>query len=317
MRVLVTGATGFIGRHLMQALEKKLGENDYLCGVGQTVKGSCWHWHKPGPQVVRARMDLCDPWDVHSGLEAIRPDCVFHLAGNPNVRLADDDPRGERMWQTNVDATRRLLDLVPQGCRFIYASSATVYAAHCLAQYSGADEGDLLWPESLYGASKVSGEALVNAHTRLGRIRGVNLRYIACVGPGATHGVVLDFVKKLRSDSPTFDLLGGAPGSTKPFLHVRDAAAATVLAGFSRTTGSLNIGPQDAITVATLAHLAMDTLGVEKPLRWLGEEANWQGDNPVVRVANDRLVSMGWQPAYPTSKQAVVAAFKELGALIQ
>lgn len=307
-RILLTGGTGFIGSHLAKALVESLGKNDFLCVAGRSVRGTTWHWHQPGPQWCRTGLDVCDEKDVAQCMEEVRPNFIFHLAGNPNVKLAEDDTHGSKLWQTNVDGTRLLLEHAPEDCRFTFASSATVYGD----AWRRCDESCPTNPISLYGASKLAGETLVGTYTRMGRISGVNLRYVANVGSGCTHGLVYDIVRKLRSDVPTLDLLGNYPGSKKPYMHVADTVAATMHIASLGCNGVFNVSPSDSLTVFEVATAVMLKLGIEKPIRWLGGSANWPGDNPLVSVSNFLLVDSGFIPNCLFSYEAVAKAAREI-----
>jgi UDP-glucose 4-epimerase len=144
-------------------------------------------------------------------------------------------------------------------------------------------------------------------------VNGVSLRLTATVGKGATHGVLKDVIRKLKSDSPTLDLLGAEPGSSKPFTHVDDVVQALLLAGFDDGwKGSVNIGPNDQLSVDQLAEAAMHATRIYKPIKWLGEAANWKGDNRRLHIRNRLAVWHGWKPRYETSWAAVKAAAREL-----
>lgn len=292
MKILVTGGNGFIGRHVVAELEKR-----------------------PDFSVLaptRQELDVEYEDAVGRYLRDARPDAIFHLAGDPNVRLRPEDACGFHQWRTNVHGTFHLLAHAPAGCRFVLASSASVYGD--MGVLGPCRENAPVFPTSVYAASKAAAEALLNAYHARGLVRGLALRFVANVGPGATHGVVLDLFNKLHSPLQHLRVLGTPPGSSKPYAHVLDTAAAAAALGLSRLTGTINVGPADAMTSAEVAATLMDACGVRKPVIWAGEGANWPGDNRTVRVSNGILRQLRVPFLYETSKEAVYAAAKEMMA---
>lgn len=311
--IMVTGGTGFIGRHLVNELLK--GDNRHVICVSREM----WDYADKGrtnlernTSFSHLRVNLSNPAGVVALMQTYHPQVIYHLAGNPNVKLDKDDPRGESLWATNVDGTRNLLESAPDGCLFALASSATVYG-ECF-DLCAAQEEDPPSPTSLYALSKWASEELVNLYTRMGRIRGVNLRYVANVGTGSTHGLLHDIVKKLYGQSPSLNLLGSAPGSIKPYMHVSDTVGATLHLtrnGEAPEHSTYNVAAIQPLSVETIAHMAMNVTGIQKPIVWLGDEANWKGDNRIVKVYTGKLQKTYW-PKYPTSSQAVEQALKEI-----
>jgi UDP-glucose 4-epimerase len=258
--------------------------------------------------IGNVKCDVTSFNSVRDLFNAFTPDVIFHLAGNPSIRC--DSPL---MTQDNILGTHNLLHCCKEGTIFVLASSASVYgnnAATC------ADEMTRLAPNSVYGATKVASEALVNAYVELGKINGISLRLVANVGSGATHGLIKDVVRKLVSPEPTLNLLGNSPGSIKPFVHAQDTANAFVQAaldGWYRRYRVLNLSCEDEMSVLDVATLAREILGINKELTWSGSAGTWKGDNPIVRVASWRARVEGWKQRFPRSREAVAQAIKELG----
>lgn len=301
MRILVTGATGFIGRHLVDRLVRDTKHS--IWGASRNAKG--------GPLPCRwCKLDLEQEGHVAWVMDTVKPDVVFHLAGNPTIKENTADPVG--ITNTNVVMTHRLLALAPKGCRFVFASSAAVYGnGNC--DGSPSNEWGHLEPTAVYGATKIAGEALVRAYVSLGRVTGVSLRLVANVGAGATHGVLRDLIRKAKGDDPNLELLGDHPGSTKHYVHVSDTVDALMYFGLTRTDPyeDVNIANADALSIEQLALLVLRTLGINKPLEWLGEGANWRGDNRQVRVEAVTAAFLGWRAKYG-SAEAVVRAIRDM-----
>lgn len=288
-KVLVLGGTGFIGKHLVKRLEG-------MPGVSVETGSLRTYWlEAQGAKTLNFHP---------SGY-----DVVYHLAANPSVASSG--------FFENAELVERVLRNCRDGVRFVYASSATVYGDGYAWPSA---EFHVTSPTSLYGASKVAGEALVQAYTALGVISGISLRLVANVGTGSTHGLLHDVVRKLRSDEECLNLLGAVPGSTKPYCHVSDTVEAMILAGFEdrwKGVSAVNVGPMTELSVLGLATLAQDKLGTSKPIFWMGEGANWKGDNRRVRISNVLAEEKGWIPEFPTSEEAVLKACEEIASETQ
>jgi UDP-glucose 4-epimerase len=285
MIALVTGGSGFIGKHLLKALS----------------------YDKRFSSVVNYKIDITDESQVKAAM-ACRPDVVFHLAGKSTVKANIEKPF--ETFQVNALGTQKLLHYAPHGCKFVLASSATVYGD------SGRNETDLVNPTSVYGASKIAAEALVQAYTAGGLVDGVILRLVANVGPGATHGVVKDIIEKLQSDSTSLYLFGAWPGSTKPYCYVGDTVNALIEASFQYNkdcSNIYNVSYGDYISIRCLAEIIMNAIDIYKPIVWLGSKSLWKGDNNFVWVYNDKIMEAGWwHPTYTNSEGMISSVVKEM-----
>jgi UDP-glucose 4-epimerase len=142
-------------------------------------------------------------------------------------------------------------------------------------------------------------ECLVREYTRLERVRGISLRFVANCGPHSSHGLIHDIVKKLRSDTKELELLGDYPGSVKPFCYVKDTCQAIISALNSSYNGPINICTSQVLSVYQVANIVMKELGINKPIKWLGEESNWEGDDLQVCCSNRLAYEiLKWRPTY-------------------
>ncbi len=311
MRVLVTGGRGFLGQHLVRRLMREPSV-DRIVRVSR--QGFDSHQLLEGGRMCGqampddARCELTDARQVRSLMQTHVPDVVFHLAADPVIKADEEHPF--KVSQANVMGTHHLLEYCPSGTRFVLASSAAVYGEKAVW---GAEESQLPTPSSVYGATKVAAESLCYAYAELRRISYVALRLVANAGRGASHGVVRDLVTKLLSDAPELELLGDEPGSAKHYAYAPDTAQAFahfgLNPGYNRDV--FNVAPDDFMSVAEVARAVMDAAGVSKPIRWLGEGANWRGDNRTVRVNNNKARRWGYATTR-TSYEAVYHGAKDM-----
>ena len=312
MKILITGATGFIGRHLTLKL-KLLGHELITISRRPVMRNKkdvklSTHYALDLGEVDRSK-------DSYYMFENIcrqhSPDLIFHLASNAVVKPDDDNPHG--IILDNTISTQKVAHYAPEGCKVVLASSVIVYGDWMFQQESPRPytEEDRTEPTSIYGITKQASEGSIRYHSSTGQINGVSARMCATVGRGLTHGVVYDFIRKILNN-PTLEALGSKPGSTKPYCYIEDLKSALILLAMKDSAeGAYNIVPDDAINIEQVAKAVMSGLEVYKNIEWLGDGANWKGDNKLISVSNDKLKSIGWTPKY-SSKEAIFEAVRSM-----
>ena len=258
-RCLVTGAAGFIGSHLCEAL---LARGDSVVGVD-----SFTDYYDP----ARKRANLADA--LTAGLEFRRLDLardaladvlqgidvVYHLAGQPGVRPSWSEEFG-LYARRNIVATQRLLEatLSAGGARFVLASSSSVYGN---VGEQPARESDHLAPVSPYGLTKAACEELVGVYRRVHGLSAVSLRYFTVYGPRQRPEMAFaSFIRAVLSGKPLHVLGDGR--QTRDFTYVTDAVAATIAAAELGTDPIYNIsGGTSSPLLEAIAHIERLTDG--------------------------------------------------------
>ncbi|MBI4703092.1 MAG: NAD-dependent epimerase/dehydratase family protein [Deltaproteobacteria bacterium] len=314
MRSFVIGGAGFIGSHLV----------DRLVGRGPVTVYDNLSVGKPDfirPHLESGRAVLveADALDLDRLRAALRGhDVVFHLAANPEARWGLERTRLD-LEQGTIVTFHALEACRLEGVRrFVLASSGTVYGD--TERVCG--EGDLgVLPISLYGASKLAGEALASAFVECFGLQAWILRFGNVVGPRGTHGAALDFLHRLRTamsrqpagEKVELEVLGDGRQS-KPYLHVSDCADG-ILYAFDRATAPLNVfnlAPPDTTSVARIAELCIAASPLpQATIRYTGGDRGWPGDVPRSRLSPERLSALGFR-VRQKSDEAVRLAVAEL-----
>ena len=313
MRVLVTGGAGFVGSHLVDALMSQ-GKEVYVfdnlsTGSLENVK----HWlNSSNFRFIKG--DLLRPSDLEN-LKNEDFSIIFHLAANPEVRLSSIDP--DVHFQQNIVATYNLLELIRRDENspvLAFTSTSTVYG-DALKMPTPEDYAPLE-PISIYGASKLACEALISAYAHTYGFKAVIFRLANIVGPRSQHGVVYDFIQKLRRNPRELEVLGDGT-QVKSYLHVSDCVEAMLLGveRSSRQVEIFNVGSEDQVDVRTIAKMVIEEMGLKDVrLNFTGGVdggRGWRGDVKNMLLDIKKLKSLGWRPKYG-SKEAVRSAIRDL-----
>jgi UDP-glucose 4-epimerase len=309
MRILVTGGAGFIGSRLVDRL---VGEGFRVRVVDNLSSGRVENLrrHIDSNAVELVVGDLKDPQVALRSVEDV--DVVFHFAANPEVRVGSIDPGVH--FNENIVATFNLLEAMRRKNvkEIVFASSSSVYGE---PDSIPVGEDAPLRPVSVYGASKASCESLIHAYTRLYGLRAVVLRYANIVGPRMRHGVIWDFIVKLRGNPGELEVLGDG-SQVRSYMHVSDAVEATITA-WNRGGGGYqvyNIASEDWIAVDEVADIVVEAMGlkdVRKKYKPVLHGVGWPGDVKRIALKIDKLKSVGFKPRM-SSREAVRTTVEEL-----
>ena len=317
-RYFIIGGAGFIGSHF----------TDHLLGLADTVgvtlfdnfsSGREWHYSHHLSD-ARLRVIVGDAKEMGALIEAMHGhDVVIHLASNPDIAKAATEPdidfrEGTVLTQNVLEAMR--ITVTPW---MLYASGSGVYGD--MGELEAEEDHGPLLPISTYGASKLAGEALIASYTYMFGLRSCAFRFGNVVGPRQTHGVGFDFVRSLLKDSSRLPILGDGSQS-KSYVHVDDVVSAVLRTRdlVTEPYSVFNVATGDYITVAEIAAVAMEVLGLAPEnvrLEYAGGNRGWKGDVPIVRLNTDRIRELGWscrfgsREALRQSMAAIVRDFRE------
>jgi UDP-glucose 4-epimerase len=309
MKYLVTGAAGFIGSNLVDRLLKDghevTGFDNFSTGQEEFLKGAS------GAATFRlVRADLLDLNAVEKAMDGI--DMVFHLAANADVRFGADHPR--RDLEQNTIATWNVLESMRRkGVGQIgFSSTGSVYGE---AKMIPTPE-DCPFPvqTSLYGASKLAAEGMIQAYSEAFGIRAFIFRCVSILGHRYTHGHVFDFYKQLLEHPGSLKVLGNGQ-QRKSYLAIEDCVEAilTAVEKAPDRVNILNLGTDEYCQVNDSISWLCNHLGLQPELAYTGGERGWIGDNPFIWLDCSRIRALGWKPRY-SIREAVIQTVEYLRA---
>ena len=271
-RVLVTGAAGFIGSHLVDRLlaggRKVVGVDAFTGYYSRRTKEGNLEGALGHDRFRLVEGDLLD-LDLDALLEGVG--CIAHLAGEPGVRRSWG-PNFPRYVARNVLTTERLLEAAGRagGTRFVYASSSSVYGSD---PGRPVGEDHLRAPASPYALSKLAAEELVGLYGRERGVPGTVLRYFTVYGPRQRPEMALSRFLFAALRGRPVDVFGDG-GQQRDMTYVSDAVEATV-AALGAPAGVYNVGGGNRATVRDMIEAVKRATGRDLEIRY-GAEA--QGD---------------------------------------
>ncbi|MBI4896763.1 MAG: NAD-dependent epimerase/dehydratase family protein [Actinobacteria bacterium] len=273
MKALVTGGSGFIGSNLVDALVARGDEvvalDDLSTGKRENLDGAL----AGGARLVEG--SITDRATIDGLLAEFRPDTIFHLAAQIDVRRSVNDPALDA--SVNVVGTINMLESAREHGVGRFVFSSTGGAIYGEAETIPSPEGVTPFPEAPYGQAKLAAEGYLGLFDRLYGMSTVALRYGNVYGPRqdplGEAGVIAIFCGKAMSgDRPT---VFGDGTQTRDYVYVGDVATANILAAESDFTGAINVGTGRETSVLQLVealapHAEGDFTPVFEPAR-LGE----------------------------------------------
>jgi UDP-glucose 4-epimerase len=292
MKAFVTGGAGFIGSHVVDRLIQD-GRSVTVFDNLSTGFEENLAVHAGSGLLTLHRGDVLDAPALTSAMEG--HDILFHFQANADVRGGIKNTRAD-LEQNTIGTWNALEAARLAGVQtIVFASSATVYGE---PEIFPTPEGCPLVQTSLYGASKLAGEAMLQAYAEYFGIRSIAFRFVSWIGPRYSHGVVFDFVKKLRANPRQLEILGDGK-QVKSYLDVRDGVSGIFCAvdRFQGKKGIFNLGHDAFLNVLDLARIVTSELGLDGvEFVTSGGERGWLGDSPVVHLETSRIKELGWSP---------------------
>ena len=301
MKALIAGGAGFIGSHLADYLLDEGNEvvciDNFFIGTRQNILHLLTN-----PRYVFYQYDLNNMELLNQVFEKEKPYYVFHLAANSDIQASAQNPIIE--YQNTYSTTFNLLEAMRlhNVKKMFFASTSAVYGnKDALLNENTAS----LAPISYYGGAKLGSEGLISAYAYMNDMDILIFRFPNVIGPRLTHGVIFDFIKRLKKDSSKLLILGDGT-QTKPYLYVFDLIEAIMkFKNIGKGVTLYNVGVDTATSVTRIAEIVCQKMGVSNvSFEYTGGKGGWKGDVPKFQYDLSKIHTAGWTAKY-TSDEAV------------
>ena len=281
---LVTGGAGFIGSHLVDSLVNK-GKKVRVIDNFSSGKMDFLSHHNDNVEIIRC--DLLNFENVNIAMEGI--ETVHHLAANPDIRL------GTEVTDTDLKqgtlATYHILEAMRKNNvhNISFASSSAIYGE--AEEMPTSEKYGPLLPISLYGASKVASETLITAWVGTFGGKAWIHRFANIVGPRGTHGVIFDFIHKLKKTPHRLEVLGDG-FQEKSYMSVHDCVSSMLhlIDNEKNDVNLFNLGTGDTCSVRKIAEIVVEESGIDNvKIVYTGGKRGWAGDVPKTFLNVDKF----------------------------
>jgi len=310
-KALVTGGAGFIGSHLADLLISKgykvIAIDNLSLGkvenIGHLLDNKNFEFIKE---------DLLNLDKIENIFGRYDFDVVFHLAANSDIQNSAKNPR------IDLDNTFMTTWNTLECCRlsgvkqFVFASTSAIYGEN--SKELNEDFGPL-FPVSYYGAGKLASEAFISSYSYMNDIQSWILRFPNVVGERTTHGVIHDFIAKLRNNPNELEILGNGK-QAKPYIYVKDLVEAMLFVYHNSKDrfNYFNIGVEDQTEVDEIAKIVCEEMGLKNvQFKYTGGNIGWKGDVPRFRYDLSKIHALGWKASYSSTEAVRVSVRRILG----
>lgn len=294
MRYLVTGGAGFIGSNLVQRLlingHDVVVYDNLSTGFMEFLQDVLNH-----KKMLFLKADLFDRITLEKAMQGC--DGVFHLAANADVRFGLEHP--ERDLEQNTIATFYVLEAMRKNNikQIVFSSTGSIYGEAEVIPTP--ESAPFPIQTSLYGASKLACEGLIQAYCEGFGFKGYIFRFVSILGEHYTHGHIFDFYKKLLANPNVLSVLGDGC-QRKSYLYIQDCIDAMLLAldKSHEKVNIFNLGTDEYCQVNDSIDWITQYLRVKPRLEYTGEDRGWIGDNPFIFLDCSKIRQLGWSPRY-------------------
>jgi len=315
---MITGAAGFIGSHMTDKL-LELGVNVTAVDNFSTGKIENLNNCKKNKLFHLINEDLKNSDNLSSLLENI--DTLFHFAAYPEVRTGFENP--EISFRENIENTYKLLETIRKSNveSIVFSSSSVVYGEPDIIP-TNENFGPLL-PISPYGGSKLACEGLISSYCHNYGIKGTIIRFANVIGNRSNHGVIWDFIHKLKKNSDKLEVLGDGT-QMKSYIHITDCIEG-ILNSYNFTNKKVdvfNIGNNDQLDVMSIAKIVSEEMKLNNTQiitsGGTSDGRGWIGDVKKMQLDISKLKNLGWEPKLSSKlsvQKSVIELLNEINSL--
>jgi UDP-glucose 4-epimerase len=314
-RVFLTGGSGFIGSHIVDHLLPQ----GYRVTVYDNLSNGRKAFidrHLSNPNFTFVHADCLDMGSLRKAMEG--HDLVWHMAANTDIIGSHTQP--DRDLKDCIVATFNVVECMRQlGIKpILFASSGAVYGQLCLDRHVNESAGPLM-PMSTYAAGKIGSEAFISCYCHLYGLRGWMFRFGNVLGSRVTHGVIFDFVRKLRENPRELMILGDGTQEKNYFLTeecIGGMAWAFLNIPMTEETPCdvFNLGTTTVTRVTKIAQIVIEEMGLrDVDVKIQGAKRAWLGDQPRVHFTVDKINRLGWHCRRSSDEAVRTAVRRVLG----
>ena len=291
--ILITGCAGFIGSNLVDFLLKK---NFKIIGIDNLSTGNISFLSNAlkNKRFSFVKQDLLNFSKIKKYFKGV--DMVFHLSANADVRFGPKHPKKD--IKQNLLVTSNVLEAmrINNVKKIIFSSTGSVYGE--ARQFPTPEESIFPVQTSLYGASKLACEGLIESYVEAFQMQCWIFRFVSVLGPRYSHGHVKDFFIKIIKNQ-TIDVLGNG-FQKKSYIHVQDCIGAIYrcIRYYKNKVNILNIGNNNVVTVRQSLKKIQTILKNKSKAKYQKSIRGWIGDNPFILLCIKKLKKTGWKPKF-------------------
>lgn len=306
--ILILGGAGFIGSHLCDSLIDKFNlvvVDDLSLGRINNIKHLQNHKNFNFIEV-----DILSE-DFENVFLNFKITTVFHLAANSDIAKSYDDPNFD--INNTLRTTLRTLDLMKKySCKeIVFASSSAIYGD---VKIKISESYGPLFPHSHYGAAKLGSEAFISSYCINYNFNSWIIRFPNVIGERCTHGVIYDFISKIKKNPNELIILGNGK-QKKPYLYVKDLVEGILFVKNNAhdQINFFNLGVDSSTTVNEIADILINELKTKTKKIFTGGDIGWIGDVPKFDYDLEKIHNLGWKAKYTSNesvKKSIVKALK-------
>ena len=312
--ILITGCAGFIGSNLTKYFLKQkkiiIGVDNLKLGKFKNIKNLLNNRNFNFKKLDLSKLKDLDTF-LNRTLKKNKVDTIWHLAANSDIKDGFKDPDND--FKNTFLTTYNLIKLAKKYKmkNFVFASSSAIYGNLNDIKLSE-DTGPLL-PISTYGAMKLASEGIISAAKESFLKKIYIFRFPNVVGYPSTHGVIHDFINKLKKNPHKLNVLGNGK-QKKIYMHVDDLIHSMdyVVKNSNKNISLFNLGPRDnGVTVKFISKEVTRYFNKNKKIIFQKKSKGWVGDVPIFRYSTKKFKK--FFPSFKSSsKSAIIKAVKQL-----
>lgn len=308
--ILITGGAGFISNHLIESL--LCDSNNFIVAIDNLSMCDDKNLTKfySNSNFVFHKIELTNQLELSKIFKKYNFSRVYHLAANSDISRSFTNPSID--YNNTFNTTWNVLEQlrVNNIKQFIFASTSAIFGE--VGEYIIDESFGPILPISHYGAGKLASEAFISSYAYNYDIDSLIVRFPNVIGEYSTHGVIYDFINKIKANHSELVVLGDGK-QEKSYLYVKDLISAIECAWDSKVdkVDIFNIGGVDTINVSEIARIVVEEIGLESKISFTGGDRGWKGDVPRFSYDIKKILSTKWTPKF-NSKEAVELTVKSL-----